>query len=310
MTTTPAGSAGQDLSAVTVTARDGRTLCAAQWGDPAGVPVFALHGTPGGRLNRHPDPSRYAAAGARVITYDRAGYGRSDRHPGRSVVDVVADVEAIADAFGVDTFAVTGGSGGGPHCLAVAARLPGRVLRARCVVGVAPYQADGLDFFEGMDPLNVKEFGWALAGEDVLVPELTRELKEMAARVADDPSKLLGDDWELDEADRAVMAREDLAVVMREATADLAGGGPYGWVDDDLAFTRPWGFDLAEITVPVEVRYGARDVLVPAAHGAWLGAHVPGARVVVEDAQGHLADPDTVIELLAWLMHGDQPPAG
>lgn len=307
MTTPSPSGSDPDRSAVPVTAHDGRMLCAAQWGDPDGVPVLALHGTPGGRLNRHPEPARYAEAGARVITYDRAGYGRSDRHPGRSVVDVVADVEAIADAFGLDTFAVTGGSGGGPHALAVAARLPDRVLRARCVVGLAPYRADGLDFFAGMDPLNVKEFGWALAGEQVLAPELGRELTEMAARVADDPAKLLGDDWELDEADRAVMARADIAAVMREATAELSRGGPYGWIDDDLAFTRPWGFELDEIRVPVEVRYGARDVLVPAAHGAWLGARVPGARVVVEHEQGHLADPDRVIELMAWLVHGDQP---
>ena len=307
MTTPSPSGSDPDRSAVPVTAHDGRMLCAAQWGDPDGVPVLALHGTPGGRLNRHPEPARYAEAGARVITYDRAGYGRSDRHPGRSVVDVVADVEAIADAFGLDTFAVTGGSGGGPHALAVAARLPDRVLRARCVVGLAPYRADGLDFFAGMDPLNVKEFGWALAGEQVLAPELGRELTEMAARVADDPAKLLGDDWELDEADRAVMARADIAAVMREATAELSRGGPYGWIDDDLAFTRPWGFELDEIRVPVEVRYGAKDVLVPAAHGAWLGARVPGARVVVEHEQGHLADPDRVIELMAWLVHGDQP---
>jgi pimeloyl-ACP methyl ester carboxylesterase len=312
MTTTPqdgpAGStgAGADRTAIEVTAPDGRRLCAAEWGDPAGFPVFALHGTPGTRLNRHPDPSRYAEAGARVISYDRAGYGRSDRNPGRSVVDVVGDVAAIADALGIGEFAVTGGSGGGPHCLAVAARLPDRVVRARCVVGVAPYHGiEDLDWFDGMDPLNVKEFGWALAGEDVLVPELTRELEEMAARVADDPSKLLGDDWELDEADRAVMARQDVAAVMREAVQEMAAGGPYGWVDDDLAFTRPWGFDLAEIRVPVEVRYGAKDVLVPAAHGAWLGAHVPGARVVVEDEAGHLADPDQVVALMSWLVRGD-----
>jgi pimeloyl-ACP methyl ester carboxylesterase len=309
MTSTPVGAAGPDRSVVPVTAHDGRALCAAQWGDQDGVPVFALHGTPGGRLNRHPDPTRYAEAGARVITYDRPGYGRSDRHRGRSVVDVVADVEAIADALGVGRFAVTGGSGGGPHALAVAARLPDRVLRARCVVGLAPYRAEGLDFFAGMDPLNVKEFGWALAGEEALLPELQRELEAMAARVADDPSKLLGDDWQLDEADRAVMARQDIAAVMREATAELARGGPYGWVDDDLAFTRPWGFDLAEIRVPVEVRYGAKDVLVPADHGAWLGEHVPGARVLVEEAQGHLADPDQVVQLMSWLVHGDRPPA-
>ena len=289
----------------TTTAPDGRTLCFAEWGDPDGFPVFSLHGTPGGRLNRHPDESRYAEAGARVITYDRPGYGRSDRHPGRAVVDCVADVVAIADTLGIGRFSVTGGSGGGPHSLAVAARLPDRVVRARCDVGCAPYPAEGLDWFGGMDQLNVTEFGWALDGEATLVPNIERELAEMAARVADDPAKLLGEDWELAEADRAVLARSDMARVIRETTEDLARGGAWGWVDDDLAFTKPWGFDLAEISVPVEVRYGVKDVLVPAAHGEWLGAHVPGATVDAEDGHGHLGDPDRVVQLTRWLVAGD-----
>jgi pimeloyl-ACP methyl ester carboxylesterase len=283
---------------------DGRSVCFAQWGDLEGFPVFALHGTPGGRLQRHPDESQYAAAGARVITYDRAGYGESDRLPGRSVVDCVGDVAAIADHLGFEQFAVTGGSGGGPHSLAVAARLGPRVVRARCAVGVAPYGVDDLDFFAGMDPLNVAEFGWALEGEQRLVPELTRELAEDAERVAADPSKVLGDDWALDEADRAVLGRPDMAAMIRESTEDLVRGGVWGWVDDDLAFTKPWGFDVSEIAVPVEVRYGARDVLVPPAHGAWLGRNVPGALVVVEEAEGHMGDPDKVVERMRWLVTG------
>ena len=289
----------------TTTAPDGRTLCFAEWGDPEGFPVFGLHGTPGGRLNRHYDESKYAEAGARLITYDRPGYGRSDRHPGRAVVDCVGDVAAIADALGIDRFSVTGGSGGGPHSLAVAARLGDRVVRARCHVGVAPYGVEDLDWFANMDPNNVKEFGWALEGESALVPNLQRELDAMAARVAEDPSKILGDDWDLDEADRAVLGRKEVAGVIREATEDLHRGGVWGWVDDDLAFATAWGFEIAEIKVPVEVRYGAKDVLVPAAHGAWLAANVPDALVVVEDGQGHMGDPDKVIELTRWLVRGD-----
>lgn len=295
----------EDRTSRTIRRQDGRTLCFAEWGDPDGFPVLALHGTPGGRLNRHPDESRYAEAGARVITYDRPGYGRSDRQPGRQVVDAVADVEAIADHLGIQRFAVTGGSGGGPHSLAVAARLDGRVVRARCEVGLAPHDAADLDFFGGMDPLNVTEFSWAEQGEQVLVPELERELAAMAERVAADPAGLLGDDWGLDEADRAVLGRPDVGGVIQEATADLARGGVWGWVDDDLAFTRPWGFDVTEICVPVEIRYGVRDVLVPAAHGHWLARHVPGARAVVDTAAGHMADPDAILERLRWLVHGD-----
>lgn len=283
----------------------GRTLCIAEWGDPDGFPVFALHVTPGGRLNRHPDETKYADAGARVVTYDRPGYGRSDRQPGRTVADCVADVAAIADHLGMDRFSVTGASGGGPHSLAVAARLGDRVVRVRCQVGVAPYDGTDLDFFAGMDPLNVTEFGWALDGVATLVPQLERELREMAARVAQDPAQILGEDVQLAEADRKVLARPEFADLIRTATEELVRGGVWGWVDDDLAFTRPWGFELAEIRVPVQVRYGSKDVLVPAAHGAWLAANVPGAQVVVEDDEGHMGDPDKVVEDTRWLVTGE-----
>jgi pimeloyl-ACP methyl ester carboxylesterase len=285
---------------------DGRALCFAEWGDPDGFPVVALHGTPGSRLNRHPDEREYAAVGARWITYDRPGYGGSTRLPGRSVVDGVGDVEALADHLGLERFAVTGGSGGGPHSLAVAARLGPRVVRARCAVGVVPYDTEGFDWFAGMAEMNVVEFGWALEGEENLRPNIAREHADFVRRVAEDPADMLGG-WEIDEADKAVLARSDMAQVIREFGADMAVGGYWGWVDDDLAFTRPWGFDLAEITVPVEVRYGTKDTLVPAAHGEWLAEHVPGATAVVEDDEGHMGDPDQVGRLVGWLVTGRYP---
>jgi len=71
---------------------------------------------------------------------------------------------------------------------------------------------------------------------------------------------------------------------------------------DDLALIKQWGFDLSEITVPTEIHYGAKDVLVPASHGAWLAGHVPGAQVFLEEEAGHLADPDKTLELLRRLV--------
>src|SRR5438445_7711120 len=94
----------------TVAAADGRTLAIAEWGDPDGFPVFLLHGTPGSRFAGQADASAYAEVGARVVIYDRPGYGGSDRFRGRRVVDSVADVSAIADSFGIERFAVCGGS--------------------------------------------------------------------------------------------------------------------------------------------------------------------------------------------------------
>jgi pimeloyl-ACP methyl ester carboxylesterase len=98
--------------------------------------------------------------------------------------------------------------------------------------------------------------------------------------------------------------------VLRESVREQALGSVAGWVDDDLAHVSPWGFELEQIAVPVLVRYGAADVLVPAAHGAWLGAHVPGCVVKVDGTAGHLGeDPEREIaENVAWLRDGTAPP--
>lgn len=289
----------------TIATAGGRALAYEQVGDPDGVPIFLLHGTPGCRLSgQHPDPSRVSAAGLRLLSYDRPGYGRSDRCRGRRVVDCVGDVQALADALGIERFAVSGGSGGGPHALAVAARLPHRVTRVACNVGAAPYDADGLDWLAGMDPVNLREFGWALEGEPTLSVELAREARTALAKLDDDPTALLSD-VELSDADRAVLEDPGLRKVLRAATHEMFAQGVSGWVDDDLAFVTPWGFTVAEIAVPVEIRYGASDVLVPAAHGAWLAAHVPGATVTVDEHAGHLSTPDQRLEDLRALVAGE-----
>jgi pimeloyl-ACP methyl ester carboxylesterase len=287
-----------------VNTADGRSLAFEEYGDPGGAPVFLLHGTPGCRLSgRHPDESRVADAGLRLITYDRPGYGRSARHKGRRVIDCVADVATIADELGVERFAVKGGSGGGPHALAVAARLPGRVTRVGCDVGVAPYDADDIDWLEGMDPANVKEFRWALAGEDTLRRELEKQAEEAIADVEADPTALLKE-FDLSPADLAVLEDPRVQERLRASTREAFANGVWGWVDDDLAFTVPWGFDVSELEVPVEIRYGATDVLVPAAHGAWLGKHIPHAEVAVDDEGGHLSSPDQHLERIAELAAG------
>ena len=284
------------------TARDGRTLTFAEWGDPAGFPVFSLHGTPGSRFARHYDESVYADVGARVITYNRPGYGESERHRGRRIVDCADDVAALADTLGIDQFSVLGGSGGAAHALAVAARLPDRVSRATCAVGLAPYDAVDFDWFEGMDAFNVRLFGLALQGEDALVPEIEREAAEALERVAIDPAKFVGDEVKLSEADRAELARTERHEVMRQSISEALRNGVWGWVDDDLCFARPWGFDVAEIRVPTQVVYGTSDVLVPPRHGEWLASHIPGADAVINQDRGHMPDPELVAERYGWLV--------
>jgi pimeloyl-ACP methyl ester carboxylesterase len=288
----------------TVLLPDGRTLAYAEWGDPAGAPIVSLHGTPGCRLNRHPNNDKLIATGARVITLDRAGYGASDRNRGRTVADCVPDVTAVVDALGIDQFAVTGGSGGGPHSLAVAAALPDRVTRAACIVGVAPYDQMGDEWFDAMDPENIKEFSWALDGEDRLEAELTALAAEMLKRMAKDPATVL-DDFEIPDADREILSRPDVAIVMQESLTECVRNGIWGWADDDIAFTLPWGFDPSTITVPTAVWWGSKDVLVPPKHGEWIARTVPTAVTRVDTSGGHQADPDTHHEILyGWLIRG------
>jgi pimeloyl-ACP methyl ester carboxylesterase len=297
----------------TTATADGRVIAFALWGDPSGFPVMSLHGTPGSRLGRWPNEDLYSRLGVCLVTHDRAGYGQSTRRRGRSIADEVDDVVTLADVLGFERFGISGGSGGGPHALACAALLPNRVLRATCVVGIAPLGPSGLErdaWLAGMDPENVKEFDWATAGEDVLVAELEREHADMVQRVAADPTTVLGD-FELSESDRAQLARPEIMQVIRESTPEQALNGVWGWVDDDLAFIRSWGFDVGEISVPVLVWYGTTDVLVPPTHGEWLAANVPGCVVKVDDAAGHLgSDPEREIaENMHWLRDG-VPPAG
>jgi pimeloyl-ACP methyl ester carboxylesterase len=290
---------------------DGRTLAYAVWGDPGGFPILGLHGTPGCRLERWPHEDLFVELGVCSVTHDRAGYGRSDRRRGRRVADEVDDVRSIADELGFDRFGVTGGSGGGPHALACAALLPDRVVRATCRVGVAPLGDPGLEedeWLAGMDSENVKEFGWARAGEDVLTRELEAEDARIKERVAIDPSTAL-EGFDLSESDRAYMARPETMQITRESTFERSRNGVGGWVDDDLAFLQPWGFDVAAISTPVLIWYGATDVLVPRSHGEWLASNVPGCLVKLDDDAGHMGgNPvDDITQNVRWLSRGIAP---
>jgi pimeloyl-ACP methyl ester carboxylesterase len=284
----------------TVAATDGRSLTIAEWGDPDGFPVFSLHGTPGSRLAGQASATVYANVRARVITYDRPGYGGSDRFRGRRVVDCVADVSEIADSLGIERFAVTGGSWGGPHSLAVAARLPERVTRAACAAGVAPFDLPGFDWFAGMDAVNIEEMGWALEGEDVLAREVERMAAAWLERLANDPSN--AGEVDFSEADRAVMASPEQHEMTRRMLTEAFRPGVWGYVDDTLCLIQPWGFDVTEIRVPTRVLYGLTDVLVPRQHGEWLGQNVPNAEVVIDEQGGHFSDPNLVTERIGWLV--------
>jgi pimeloyl-ACP methyl ester carboxylesterase len=214
------------------------------------------------------------------------------------MVDDVADTAAILDALGFDRFVTIGWSGGGPRALGCAALLPDRCLAAASIAGIAPHDGDGLDWKAGMAEENVAEYSAAEAGRDSYAAYLEEEFMPVLLADADDLAEAMG--GLLPPADQAVMDRgltEWLTETFHRAGAQRIAGV----LDDGQAAVRPWGFDVAAISVPTLVYQGRADAMVPFAHGEWLATHVPGVEAHLTDHDGHLTPVTRLPEILADL---------
>jgi pimeloyl-ACP methyl ester carboxylesterase len=254
---------------------------------PDSGPVLIFHdGTPTAAVPFPPLSAPATARGLRTVTFSRPGYAASTPQPGRSVASVVADTAAILDALDEERFVTIGWSGGGPHALACAALLPNRCSAAATLASVAPYGVAGLDWLAGMGPENIEEFGAAIDGEDRLNPYLEREAAALREVTGSDVAAALG--GLVSEVDKRALTG-DYAEIMAHTFRRAVSTGIAGWRDDDLAFTRPWGFDLNTIQVPVAIWQGDEYRMVPFAHGKWLAANIPGARARLLPGDGHLS---------------------
>jgi pimeloyl-ACP methyl ester carboxylesterase len=262
----------------------GRTLHAYDTGGDRDLAVVWHHGTP--NIGAPPKPLFAAAArlGLRWVSYDRPGYGGSTPNPDRPVASAAADVAAVADALGIDRFAVLGHSGGGPHALACGALLPQRVVAVVSAAGIAPYGAEGLDWFAGMAASGIASLRAAAAGRDA-------KEKHEASGVEYDP--------EFTPADFAAFEAgwSWFGEVVGPATA--AGPGPL--IDDDLAYVTPWGFDPGDVTRPVLLLHGGADRLIPSTHSAWLARHIPGAQLRLSPHDGHISILTQADDALTWI---------
>jgi len=282
-----------------VRSADGRKVAVQETGNPTGHPVFLLHGTPGSRVGPFPRVRVLYELGVRLITFDRPGYGWSDRLVSRLVADVVPDVEAIADKLELDKFAVLGRSGGGPHALACAALLPERVTRAGVLVSLAPWAAEGLDWFAGMADSNVREYTAAATEPEAL----TAHLVQAAAKIRADPASHVSTlSPEMPEADRRIVADVGIRALLAQNFAEALRDSAAGWIDDALAFCAPWGFNLADIKVPVLLWHGQNDVFSPVAHARWLAGQIPNAIMAIRQDSAHFGALEVVPDVLSWLI--------
>lgn len=281
---------------------DGRELEVLVAGPEDAFPLVYHHGTPTGAVPDPPFEQIAADHGLRVVSYSRPGYGASSPRPDgaatATVGDDAADVVTILDHLGLDRFVTLGWSGGGPRSLACAALLPDRCLGAVCGVGLAPpVEFDG-DVRDGMGEENVVEFTAAMDGVEALTRWMEQNSPEVFSVTADQVAESLGS--LAPPVDRAALTgemAEHTAASFRHAGAQ----GYVGWLHDDLAMVRPWGFSVRDITVPVAVWQGTADMMVPFAHAQWLAAHIPGAGVHLEEGEGHISLRNQMPRILADL---------
>jgi pimeloyl-ACP methyl ester carboxylesterase len=268
----------------TVTLGDGRRLSYDDIGDRSGAPVVYLHGCPDCRLTSPPDDGIAARAGVRLIAVDRPGYGASDADDGGDENALAVDVIALADALGIDRFAVLGWSSGGPGALALAAGHPDRVAVAGVAAGPVPIEADADPAVRGaLDPviamrtdvlaeMTPDEFA-ASVGPLVAVHGLTIELARELIVDRKPPAYL----FDLDSVDGLL---DQLALGMTAAVEH----GLAGAERDMRCMASPWPFDLSNIATPVQLWYGAADATFGPAAGRWLAGRIPSARLEVVDA--------------------------
>jgi pimeloyl-ACP methyl ester carboxylesterase len=276
-----------------VTLPDGRQVAYAEHGDPTGPTVLSCHGTPESRLV---DPATVELAGRmgfRLVVPDRPGFGRSDPKPGRTLLDWPADAGHLLDSLGVGSFAVVGGSGGGPYAVACGVALAGRVTRVALVAPADPQDAPAHGFVP-REPAALRERG-----------------ETMARLLRDDPAgfyALVSPD--LSDTDRQQEAAMD------QATRDWATGmfqeafrqGADAYVEDHLIVGGRWSDLLPRLTRPTRIWQGEDDNNVPADATRWLAERIPGAELTLLRDAGHglgldsAAADGVMAEVYRWLL--------
>jgi pimeloyl-ACP methyl ester carboxylesterase len=240
------------------------------------------HGSPQTGSLLDPLLAAAAARNVRLVSYARPSYGESSPSRGRNVASAAADVAQVADALGVDRFAVMGASGGGPHALACAALLPDRVIAAVCLASPAPF-TERFDWYAGM-----------VAPGGLRAAAAGREARERYAATEEfDENSFTAADWAALNGTWASLGRD---------AGEAGAAGPDGLIDDDVAFASPWGFDVAEIGMPVLLVQGGEDRVIPPSHADALMEAMPTSDLWLRPRDGHISVLDACPVAMDWLL--------
>lgn len=264
----------------TIRLDDGRTLAFCTFGDSTGPPVLVFHGGVGSRGFGLLFDQVAADRGIRIISPDRPGYGRSDPQPDRTLLDWPADVAALGDALGHDTFGVLGVSGGGPWAAACAAALPESLTSVALVSAMGPPDAPrsiGIRLIVRL----ARHLPWLAS-----VP-----IKRQLERARTDPQAAIAARARGKAEPEAELHRSEAGRQLNAQTAEAGRQGHRHAVDEIAIVGRRWGFDLSDIAVPVGVWHGALDRTVAVESSEYYAETIPEARLTVHEDVGHLSLP-------------------
>ena len=283
---TSRSSASDSRTGQTITLKDGRRLGYGEWGDRAGEPLFHFHGYPGSRYEAVLAHEAAARAGTRFISLDRPGMGLSSFKQDRQLLDWPDDVVEVADALGIDRFAVIGMSGGGPYAAACAYKIPDRLTACGIIAGLAPLKYGGRDM-----TFQIRLVFWAAR----YVPRLYEVVLGLVLnRYRQNPEgmekMLLGRVYRLPEADQRHMERPEIREAIIRYTEEAFCQGTTGPAYEGGIYTRPWGFEPEEITFNrVDLWHGDMDRSVPVAMGRAMAQRIPHVRAIFYPKDGHLS---------------------
>jgi pimeloyl-ACP methyl ester carboxylesterase len=275
--------------------RDARLLAYAEWGPLEGKPLLHFHGLPDGRFGWG-GGSACADRGVRLISIDRPGVGASDPSPGRSVADWAADVEDLAIQLELDRFSVSGWSAGGAYALACASKLGPRVDSTILISACGRLDLPG--FIGQMSSATA----WRLAARAPASMTLIYSAMGRLARRRPRGLAMIASSG-LSNVDRAVIGRPEVTRRMATTYVEATRSGGSGFTEDMQALLRPWGFEPAEIDLPVHLIHGRCDRVAPPSHAEhWIATLRVPEPLWIEDS-GHFLIEDHVDQILEALSH-------